>query len=162
MEIGNNKVATIHYELKNGEGQVLDSSAGREPLVYIQGIGMLIPGLEAKLSGQKAGDKVNAVIEPKDGYGDYQDANVHVVPKAGFQSEGDESLQVGMRVQVDTSQGQTIALVTKIEGDDVTLDLNHPLAGQTLHFAVEVVEVREATEEELSHGHVHGPGGHQH
>jgi len=162
MEIGNKKVATIHYELKNGEGQVLDSSAGRDPLVYIQGIGMLIPGLESELNGKKQGDNVTAVIEPKDAYGDYQEANVHVVPKAGFQSEGDETLQPGMRVQVDTNNGQQVALVTKIEGEDVTLDLNHPLAGQTLHFAVEVVDVREATAEELDHGHVHGPGGHQH
>jgi FKBP-type peptidyl-prolyl cis-trans isomerase SlyD len=162
MEIGNKKVATIHYELKNGEGQLLDSSIGRAPLVYIQGIGMLIPGLENELNGKKKGDKITAVIPPDEAYGEYHDANVHIVPKSGFQSQGEEELTVGMSVQVESNDGQQIAVVTKIQGEEVTLDLNHPLAGETLHFSVEVMEVREATADELSHGHVHGPGGHHH
>lgn len=162
MTISEKKVVQMHYTLKSTQGEVLDSSAGREPLAYIQGIGNIIPGLEKQLEGKVVGDKVQAVVAPEEAYGEKQDALVQVVPKAGFQGDADEVLQEGMQVQVQTNQGAQIATVTKIAGDDVTLDLNHPLAGETLHFDVEIVEVRDATSEELDHGHVHGPGGHQH
>ena len=150
----------MHYTLKDGDGQVLDTSQGREPLAYIQGIGNIIPGLEKQLEGKLVGDKVQAVVAPEEGYGEYQDSMVHIVPKANFQSDGGEQLVEGMQVQVSTGQGHAIAKVTKIDGEDVTLDLNHPLAGQTLHFDVEIMEIREATASELDHGHAHGPGGH--
>ena len=100
------------------------------------------------------------MVPPAEGYGERDDNLVQVVPKSGFQ--GDEELKVGMQVQVGTEQGKAIATVAKIEGEDVTLDVNHPLAGVTLTFDVEVVEIRDATKEELEHGHVHGPGGHNH
>ncbi len=162
MRIRQNAVAEIHYTLKNDDGQVLDSSEGREPLAYIQGLGNLIPGLETALEGLEAGDKINAVIEPEDAYGHRTDEYIYKVPKANFKAQDGETLQVGMQVQVETSQGPAIALVTDIQGDEVTLDMNHPLADMRLHFDVEVVSVREATAEEIDHGHVHGPGGHQH
>lgn len=150
----------MHYTLKNDAGETLDSSAGRDPLAYIQGIGNIIPGLEKELEGKVAGDKVNAVIAPEFGYGERFDDLVRDVPKTGFQ--GDEELVAGMQVQVETSNGPAIAVVTNVAEEHVTLDMNHPLAGMTLHFDVEIVSVREADAEELAHGHVHGPGGHHH
>lgn len=162
MTITKNKVALIHYTLKDNTGEVLDSSEGRDPLAFIQGIGNIIVGLEEKLEGKAAGDKIETVVSPEKGYGVRSDDNVHKVPLESFQAEGDEKLEVGMQVQVETNQGVSIADVAAIEGEEVTLDLNHPLAGETLHFNVEVVDVREATKEELDHGHAHGPGGHHH
>ena len=160
MKIEDNKVVQMHYHLADEKGNVLDSSQGREALSYIHGAGNIIIGLEKQLHGKVAGDKVNAVVSPAEGYGERDDSLVQVVPKNGFQ--GDEELKVGMQVQVGTQQGNAVATVAKIEGEDVTLDVNHPLAGVTLTFDVEVVEVRDATKEELDHGHVHGPGGHHH
>ena len=160
MKVVDNSVVHMHYTLKDESGATLDSSAGREPLAYIQGVGNIIPGLEKEMNGKVVGDKVNAVIAPEEAYGVRQENLIQSVPKSGFQ--GDEELVAGMQVQVGTSNGEAIATVTNVEGEDVTLDMNHPLAGVTLHFDVEVMEVRAATNEELSHGHVHGPGGHQH
>lgn len=160
MKIAENTVVHMHYILKDENGNILDSSSGREPLAYIQGIGNIIPGLEKEMTGKNVGDKVKAIIAPEEAYGLREESMVQSVPKSGFQ--GEEELVAGMQVQVGTSDGEAIATVTKVEGDDVTLDMNHPLAGVTLHFDVEIMEVRAATEEELSHGHVHGAGGHHH
>jgi FKBP-type peptidyl-prolyl cis-trans isomerase SlyD len=160
MKIEKDKVVAIHYTLKDDGGNVLDTSEGKAPLAYIQGVGQLIPGLENQLDGKKAGDKVEAVVQPADGYGEFREDMVFNVGKDGFQ--GTEELTVGMQVEVELEQGKSIAVVSAIDGDNVTLDLNHPLAGETLHFDVEITEVRDATAEELSHGHVHGVGGHQH
>jgi FKBP-type peptidyl-prolyl cis-trans isomerase SlyD len=160
MKVSKNKVVSIHYTLKNSEGQILDSSSGREPLYYIQGIGNLIPGLENELENKQVGDKLQAVITPEHAYGERHDSLVQQVSKSGFQ--GDEELSIGMQVQIETNQGVNIAVVTEISGENVTLDLNHPLAGETLHFDVEVMSLRDASKEELDHGHVHGPGGHHH
>ena len=160
MQIAQNTVVSLNYTLKNGEGELLDTSEGRSPLVYLHGVGGLIPGLEAELDGRTKGDKLNVVIAPEDAYGTRKDELFQVVPKAGFQ--GTEELALGMQVQMDTEQGPVIASVSKIEEEEVTLDLNHPLADVTLHFDVEVVDIREASADEISHGHVHGEGGHQH
>lgn len=160
MKITKHSVVTMHYTLKNQEGMILDSSEGREPLVYLHGVGGLIPGLESELNDKLQGDKVSAVIAPQDAYGEIRKDMLHVVPKSGFQ--GEEELMEGMQVQLDTEHGPQIAVVSKISGDEVTLDLNHPLAGMTLYFDVEIVGVREAQKEEISHGHVHGHGGHHH
>lgn len=162
MTIEANKVVQMHYTLKDEQGNVLDSSEGRDPMAYIHGIGNIIPGLEKEMEGKVAGDSLVAVISPEDGYGTRKDDLVHIVPLSGFQSDGDEKLAEGMQVQVETNQGMNVATVAKIDGDDVSLDLNHPLAGVTLHFDVEVVSVREAEKEELEHGHAHGVGGHNH
>ncbi|MBT3241845.1 MAG: peptidylprolyl isomerase [Bacteroidetes bacterium] len=160
MKIDANKVVAINYTLKSDDGTVLDSSEGKSPLPYIQGTGQLIPGLEKELEGKEVGEKMDIVIAPAEAYGEVNKEMVFDVSKEGFR--GNEELKVGMQVEVEMDKGKSIAAVTKIEDDNVTLDLNHPLAGMTLHFNVEIMEVRKASEEELSHGHVHGPGGHQH
>jgi FKBP-type peptidyl-prolyl cis-trans isomerase SlyD len=163
MIVDDNHVVNIHYTLKNTKGEVLDSSEGAAPLAYIQGIGNLIPGLEKQLHGKKAGDTLVAIVAPSDAYGEYDAAMLHVVPKSGFQSaDGEEGPEVGLQVQLETEQGIVIATVTAVEGENVTLDLNHPLAGEELHFEVEIIDVRPATKTELDHGHVHGEGGHHH
>ncbi|NNC95299.1 MAG: peptidylprolyl isomerase [Chitinophagales bacterium] len=160
MKIGSERVVTLDYTLKNSEGVLIDTSKGREPLVYLHGVGSLIPGLENELSGKEKGANVNAVIQPEDAYGKKREDLFRTVSKAGFQ--GDEDVKEGMQVQLDTEHGPAYAMVSSIEGDEVTLDMNHPLADMTLHFDVDIVDVREATKEEIEHGHVHGPGGHQH
>jgi len=160
MKITREKVVTMHYTLKNNEGELLDSSEGRDPLIYLHGFGALIPGLEAEIEDKEKGDKLSAVIDPKNAYGEKRDDLLRQVSKDGFQ--GDETLQVGMQVQLETDRGPAIAVVSEIEGEIVTLDLNHPLAGMTLHFDVEIVDVRNAEADEIAHGHVHGHGGHHH
>lgn len=162
MTVTENKVVMIHYTLKDNSGETLDSSEGKDPMAYIQGIGNIIVGLEEALAGKSAGDKVKTTIEPEKAYGVRNEENVHIVPLSSFQADGDEKLVEGMQVRVETNEGASIADVAKIDGEDVTLDMNHPLAGETLHFDVEIVDVREATKEELEHGHAHGPGGHHH
>jgi FKBP-type peptidyl-prolyl cis-trans isomerase SlyD len=160
MQIAEHSVASFHYTLTNDAGDVLDSSEGREPLAYLHGIGNIVPGLERQMAGHVAGDRFSAEVAPEEGYGNYIDELVQIVPRQSFQ--GIDDLAVGMQFQAQTGQGPIAVVVTEIEGDEVTVDGNHPLAGETLHFAVEVVEVREASAEELQHGHVHGAGGHHH
>ncbi|MGB0432573.1 MAG: FKBP-type peptidyl-prolyl cis-trans isomerase [Bacteroidia bacterium] len=158
--IAKDKVVSIHYTLKNDDSQVLDSSEGRDPLAYIHGYGYLIPGLETELNGKTVGDKFTSTITPEHGYGLIDDKLVHKVAKANFKGEGE--VQIGMQVKVETNDGPKIATVKNVVGEDVTLDLNHPLAGINLNFDVEVTGVRDATKEELDHGHVHGKGGVEH
>ena len=160
MNISENKVVQMHYELKNDEGQILDSSKDKAPLAYIHGKGNIIPGLEKELLNKTKGDKIKTVIAPAEAYGVKDDQKIFKVAKKQFQGEGD--IQVGMQIQAETDGRMEVGTVEGIEGDEVTLNFNHPLAGETLHFDVEVVEVRDASEEELSHGHVHGEGGHDH
>ncbi len=160
MKISENTVVTLNYTLKNSDGELLDTSVGRKPLVYLHGVGGLIPGLEKELKGREKGENLHAVIKPEEAYGRRNDNMIKVVSKDGFQGEGE--IQVGMRVRLDTDQGAQIGNISKIEGNDVTLDLNHPLADVTLHFDVDILDVRSATDEEISHGHAHGPGGHHH
>lgn len=162
MKISKDKVAQIHYTLTNTAGQLLDTSLEREPLLYLHGYGSLIVGLENALEDKVKGDKFDVDIPRDSAYGEYHEELVQLVPKNGFQSEGGEELVEGIQVQVETNNGPTIGLVTKIEGENVTLDLNHPLAGVDLKFSIEILDVREATQEELEHGHAHGAGGHQH
>jgi FKBP-type peptidyl-prolyl cis-trans isomerase SlyD len=156
MQISKHKVASIHYTLTDNDGKVLDSSAGREPLVYIQGIGNLIPGMEEGLEGKSKGDKFNIKVSPEKGYGVKDEALQQSVPRSAF---GDQDVRVGMQFQ--TNQGG-IVTVTKVGLSEVTVDANHPLAGVELNFDVEVMDIRVATQEELDHGHAHGPGGHHH
>ena len=160
MQIADRCVAYFHYTLTNDAGEVLDSSGGREPLPYLHGKGNIVAGLEKALAGKKAGDKLNVIIPAEDGYGLRKDELVQVVPKSAFQ--GVPSLEPGMQFQAESNMGPVSVVVTGIEGDDVTVDGNHPLAGETLHFDVEVTQVRDATIEEVMHGHVHGAGGHHH
>jgi FKBP-type peptidyl-prolyl cis-trans isomerase SlyD len=160
MQIAERHVAYFHYTLTNDAGETLDSSAGREPLPYLHGGGNIVPGLEKALTGKKAGDKLKVDVTPEDGYGPRVEALVQVVPKSAF--EGVADLKPGMQFQAESNMGPVSVVVTDVTGDNVTVDGNHPLAGQTLHFDVEITEVREATTEEVLHGHVHGAGGHHH
>jgi FKBP-type peptidyl-prolyl cis-trans isomerase SlyD len=156
MQITKNKVAAIHYTLRDNEGTIIDSSEGREPLHYLHGAGNLIMGMEEGLEGKGQGDKFSLKIAPEKGYGEKDDSLVQKVPRSAF---GDQEVKPGMRFS--TNQGGVVT-VTNVGLESVTVDGNHPLAGVELNFAVEVIEVRNATSEELSHGHVHGAGGHQH
>lgn len=160
MQIGERTVATFHYTLTDATGKVIDSSDGRAPLSYLQGAGNIVPGLEKEMAGKQQGDVFNVVVAPEEGYGMPNPMMIQVVPREAFQ--GVETLEVGMEFQAQTPQGPMSVAIAKLDGDEVTVDGNHPLAGQTLHFAVEVTEVRDASLEELTHGHVHGPGGHHH
>jgi FKBP-type peptidyl-prolyl cis-trans isomerase SlyD len=139
---------------------VLDSSAGGEPLAYIQGHGNLVSGLEKALEGKQLGNALAVVVAPAEGYGERNEALIQRVPKRTLQGAGD--IKKGMQFQARTEDGMRLFTVAAVIGDMVTLDGNHPLADQTLHFDVEIVDVREATAEELEHGHVHGAGGHHH
>jgi FKBP-type peptidyl-prolyl cis-trans isomerase SlyD len=160
MQIADRTVASFHYTLTNDAGDVLDSSQGREPLTYLHGASNIVPGLEAQMAGRVAGDRFDADVAAAEGYGEYVAELVQVVPRASF--AGIDDLAVGMQFQAQTGQGALPVVITEIDGDDVTVDGNHPLAGETLHFAIEIVEVREASVEEVLHGHVHGAGGHHH
>jgi FKBP-type peptidyl-prolyl cis-trans isomerase SlyD len=153
-------VVTIHYTLKDDKGAVLDSSAGGEPLAYIQGHGNLVAGLEQALEGKQDGNTLAVSVAPADGYGVRDEKLIQRLPKRSLQGSGE--IKKGMQFQARTDDGMRLFTVIAVMGDMVTLDGNHPLADQTLHFDVEVVAVREATTEELEHGHVHGAGGHHH
>lgn len=156
MQITKDKVASIHYTLRDGDGNILDSSEGREPLTYLQGAGNLIAGMEEGLEGKAKGDKFKLKISPEKGYGVKDDALVQKVPRSAF---GNQKIEKGMKFQ--TNHGQVVT-VTETGLESITVDGNHPLAGVELHFDVEVTDVRGATADEISHGHVHGPGGHHH
>jgi FKBP-type peptidyl-prolyl cis-trans isomerase SlyD len=160
MQIATRTVASFHYTLTDDAGQVIDSSAGREPLAYLHGQGQIVPGLEKAMEGRQAGDKFDVDVAPAEGYGEHQPELVQAVPREAFQ--GVEDIQPGMQFQGQGPQGAFSVTVTGVEGDTVHIDGNHPLAGKTLHFAIEVAGVREASDEELAHGHVHGAGGHHH
>jgi len=160
VQIARNKVVSIHYTLRDEQGTVLDSSQGRAPLTYLHGKGNIIPGLEQALDGKAAGEKLDVSLAPEQAYGARDERLVQILPRSRL-PEGTE-LAPGMQLRVEGPQGRRLVQVMKVERDFVTVDGNHPLAGRTLHFAVEVAEVRKATHEEISHGHVHGPGGHHH
>jgi len=160
MQIENNKVVTIHYVLKNDKEEVIDSSKEHGPLSFIQGMGQMIPGLEKELKGKEAGTQFNATILPEDAYGKREEHQVQTVPLTSFKDP--ENLEPGIHINLQTEEGPQMATIVSLDETEATIDMNHPLADQTLFFDVDVVEVREATEEELAHGHVHGPGGHHH
>jgi FKBP-type peptidyl-prolyl cis-trans isomerase SlyD len=160
VEVTADRVVTIHYTLKDDGGAVLDSSAGGEPLAYIQGHGNLVAGLEKALEGKADGTKLAVDVTPAEGYGIRDEKLIQRVPKRALQGSGE--IKKGMQFQARTEDGMRLFTVAAIIGDMVTLDGNHPLADQTLHFDVQIVGVREATSEELEHGHVHGAGGHHH
>jgi FKBP-type peptidyl-prolyl cis-trans isomerase SlyD len=156
MQISKNKVAGIHYTLRDNTGTVLDTSDGRDPLYYLHGAGNLIAGMEEGLEGKTEGDKFELKISPDKGYGEKDPTMTQKVPRSAF---GDQEVKKGMKFSTDRG---AVVTVTDIGLDSVTVDANHPLAGVELNFDVEVMEVRNATAEEIQHGHVHGPGGHHH
>ncbi len=160
MQVADNMAVSIHYTLTNSAGEQLDSSIGSDALVYLHGSGNIIPGLEKALQGKSVGDKFQVSIAPEDGYGEYFQEMVQAIPRKMF--EGVDNVEVGMQFHADVSSGPGIVTVIKVEGDEVTIDGNHPLAGESLNFDVEVTDVRAATEDELAHGHIHGVGGEDH
>ena len=159
MKVGKDKVVLMHYTLKNDAGDVIDSSDGADPLPFLQGHGNIIPGLESALEGSKVGDKLDVSIEPEEGYGLRMKDAIQEIPSSALQ--GVDEVKVGMQLQSQDKDGNAFLVsVTKIEDDKITVDGNHPLAGQTLHFSVSIESIRKAEAEELSHGHVHVDGHH--
>lgn len=153
-----NKIVKMNYTLTDANGAVLDSSQD-EPMEYLQGHQNIIPGLENALEGLKAGDKKQVTVQPEQGYGVHNPELIFGLPLEQF---GGQAPQAGMVVQLQSEEGVMMATIVKQEGQEVILDANHPLAGQVLNFDVEIVGIREASAEELSHGHPHGPHGHHH
>jgi len=160
MNVGDGKVVLIHYTLRNAQGAVLGSSDGGEPIAYLHGDGGIVPGLEDALTGKAAGDRVDVVVAPEKGYGLRDERLVQMIPRDRFPDTA--GLARGQQFHADGPHGGRLLTVTRVEKDLVAVDANHPLAGKSLHFSVEVAEVRKATREEVTHGHVHGPGGHKH
>ncbi|PID46106.1 MAG: peptidylprolyl isomerase [Proteobacteria bacterium] len=162
MIIAKNTIATLHYTLKDDNDEVLDVADANHPFLYMHGVGGMIPGLEKALENKKVGDKVVVSVAPAEAYGERNPTLTQDVPREMFENISDEDLVVGAQFHAKTDQGMEIITVAAVDGDTIKIDGNHPMAGETLHFDVDVVDVREATEEEISHGHPHGPGGHQH
>ena len=162
MNIEDKKVVAFHYTLTNDEGETLDTSRERgEPMLYLHGASNIIPGLEKAMAGRQAGDSFEVSVPPEEGYGERREANVQrlALKKLGVKPN---QLQPGMILNLQTNQGPAQVTVLKVGRFNVDVDANHPLSGHTLNFDVEIVEVRDATEEEQQHGHAHGPGGHDH
>ena len=158
--VANNQVVTIHYTLTDPDGEVIDSSEGAEPMAYLHGAQNIIPGLERALEGKTVGDEIEVTVEAADAYGEYSEDRVQQVPMEAFEEM--EKVEPGMMVTAQTESGQVNLLVTEVDETTVTVDANHPLAGKSLKFEVSIEAIRDASEEELAHGHVHGPGGHDH
>ncbi|MCG5053369.1 MAG: peptidylprolyl isomerase [Myxococcales bacterium] len=160
MKVAAQKVVTITYTLKDEKGEVLDTSEGREPMAYLHGAANIVPGLEAALEGKEAGESLEVTLPPEQGYGVRDEQAIRNV--ATRKLSPDRKVAVGERYRVSTPEGGRIVTVLSVKGDYATIDANHPLAGITLHFAVSVVDVRDASAEEVAHGHVHTPGAHHH
>ena len=157
MTISNDKVVSMHYTLKNTQGEVIDSSAGGDPLAYLHGHGNIIPGLENALTGKSVGDVLDVAVKPEEGYGVRDEDLMQTVERTIFGNVPD--LQLGMQFQARSQEGVMVVRVVEIDGNDITVDGNHPLAGEMLHFHVEVMDMRDATPDELELGHANGSGG---
>ena len=161
MTITERKVVSIHYKVADAaNAEVIDSSEGSNPMIYLHGAQNIIPGLEQALEGKAVGDELEVTVEPADAYGEYSEDRVQQVPIEAFQDM--EKIEPGMMVTADSDEGQINLVVTEVDETTVTVDANHPLAGKALTFDVKVEAVRDASEEEIEHGHVHGAGGHHH
>lgn len=160
MQIAENKVVTLNYTLKDNDGNVLDESSDGS-FVYLHGAFNIIPGLENALVGKAAGEELNVAVSPEEGYGLRDDARIEEVPKSMFENSAD--IKPGMQFHAQGPDDETVVVtVAEIKDEVVVVDGNHPLAGTELNFDVKIVEIRDATSEEIEHGHVHGPEGHQH
>ncbi len=158
MSLTKNQVASVAYTLKNSEGQVIDVASKESPMSFIHGVGGMIPGFEKELEGKNIGDSFSLVVEPADAYGERNDALTQDVSREMFAGVPDEQLVAGAQFQAQTDAGVEIITIAAVNGDQIKIDANHPLAGETLHFEVEMLDIRDATEEELAHGHVHATG----
>lgn len=156
MQIEANKVVSINYILRDDEDQVLDQSTPEAPLLYLHGHGNIIPGLENELNGKAVGDAIKVSVSPEEGYGEYDEQLIQAVPRNMF--EGIDEIEPGMQFQAQMGDGVQIVTVREVTEDTVTIDANHDLAGKTLHFEASVKEIRDASADELEHGHIHGPG----
>lgn len=160
MEISKDKVAILDYVLKDDDGVILDQSDNGE-FAFLAGAGGIIPGLENALNGKKSGDEINVTVAPKDGYGEIDPNGIQEIPKNMFPE--DMQIEPEMQFHAEAPSGEMMVLtVVELKDDTIVADSNHALAGKTLHFNVTIIEVRDASKEELDHGHVHGPGGHHH
>jgi FKBP-type peptidyl-prolyl cis-trans isomerase SlyD len=160
VNIARNTIATFHYTLTDDAGTALENSHDGEPTVYLHGANNIIKGLETALEGHTSGDSVAVTLEPEEAYGVRNPARLQKVPVKHLIFTG--KLRPGMTVQLNTSEGRRPVTVSKVGRHSAEIDTNHPLAGKTLHFAIDILDVRQATPDEVSHGHAHGPGGHQH
>ena len=161
MVIAQHKVVSIHYKVVDDDSdELIDSSENGDPMTYLHGARNLIPGLEQALEGKQAGATLEVTVEAADAYGEYSEDRVHQVPREALAEV--ESVEPGVTVVANTQQGPVNLVIVEVGEEEVTLDANHPLAGRRLRFDVSIEEVRDATEEEISHGHAHGPGGHHH
>jgi FKBP-type peptidyl-prolyl cis-trans isomerase SlyD len=158
--IENKRVVSFHYTLTNEAGEELESSRGRDPMAYLHGAHNIIPGLEKAMAGKGAGDQFQVTLPPAEAYGERNPSNIQRIASKHFRNP--RGLQPGQLVSLQTREGERPAVIVKVGRFNVDVDANHPLAGQTLTFDVEVIDVREASPEEIAHGHVHGEGGHQH
>ena len=156
MKIKKDTVVSFRYSLSTANGEFVGATPESEPLVFLHGHGTLIEALENKLVGRSKGDKFEIMALPEEAYGVSNPDLIQTVPKANF--EGEENLEVGMQMQVESNMGTQIAILTEIKENDIVLDLNHILAGETLHFDIEIIDVREATASEIEQGHVHKEG----
>lgn len=160
-KIVDGSVVTMHYTLKLDDGETVDSSVGQDPLVYLHGAQNIVPGLESAMADKAAGETVDVVVAPEEGYGPRIEGAEKVVPRTELPPNFD--VEPGMPISAEASDGSQVTLfVTETSDESITVDMNHPLAGQNLNFSVEVLEIREASAEEKEHGHPHGPGGHHH
>ena len=155
MKITENSVVSILYTLSNDAGTILDQSTEDNPLIYLHGQGNIVIGLENALTGKAIGDALDITVTPDEGYGNREDYMLETVNRSMF--EGLDEISIGKQFHAEGNTGPVVVTVTKIEGDEITIDGNHPLAGENLNFAIEVLAIREATEDELTHGHIHGP-----
>lgn len=154
-------VVAIHYTLRDDKGEVLDHSPKDQPLEYLHGAGNIVPGLEKQLAGHTVGDKFEAKVAPAEGYGNFDPRGIERVPRSEFPPN--MKLEPGMQFTAESADGQQhLVWVRALEGNVVVIDMNHPLAGKTLHFDVTIAHVRPPTKEEIAHGHTHGAGGHHH
>ena len=160
MEIGKNTVVQFHYTLADDQGVELESSKGGDPMAYLHGHSNIIKGLEAAMEGKKVGDTFSATVEPADGYGEVKEGLTQRIPVKHMM--GQKRWKKGMAGWVKTENGERQFTVVKLGKFMADVDFNHPLAGKVLTFDVEVVDIREATEEEIAHRHAHGVGGHHH
>jgi len=160
MNIGAEKVVLINYTVTDNNGNLIDTSEGGEPLAYLHGYGNIIPGLEKALEGMKAGDKFTVEISPSEGYGEHRPEMIQTLPRSAF--HGIDEVEVGMVFHAEGPQGPVEVTVTAVGDQGVTIDGNHPLAGRILKFEGSVVEVRDASAEEIAHGHAHHGDHHHH
>jgi FKBP-type peptidyl-prolyl cis-trans isomerase SlyD len=157
MKIEDKKVVTFHYTLSNPQREQIESSRESDPMAYMHGAGNIVEGLEKAMAGKVTGDQFEVTVEPKEAYGERNDDGIQRISAKHFKNTG--KLAPGQQVTLQTKQGQVQVIVVKVGRFNIDVDLNHQLAGQTQNFEVEVTDVRDATEEEMSHGHAHGPGG---